>query len=62
MGDLGVITLFSRPGQGTLPLAMYELMGRYQMGAAYGAALLLVVVSLVVFWFFDRGGRINADV
>jgi len=62
MGDLGVITLFSRPGQGTLPLAMYELMGRYQMGAAYGAALLLVVVSLAVFWVFDRGGRIDADV
>ncbi|SLN34640.1 ABC transporter permease family protein [Pseudooctadecabacter jejudonensis] len=62
MGDLGVITLFSRPGQGTLPLAMYELMGRYQMGAAYAAALVLVAVSLALFWVFDRGGRVNADV
>ena len=60
MGDLGVITLFSRPGQGTLPLEMYNLMGRYQMDAAYGAALLLVAVSLALFWVFDKGGRVNA--
>lgn len=61
MGDLGVITLFSRPGEGTLPLAMYQLMGAYQMQAAYGAALLLVGVSLGLFWMFDKGGRVNAD-
>lgn len=61
MGDLGVITLFSRPGQGTLPLEMYNLMARYQMDAAYGAALLLVAVSLALFWVFDKGGRVNAD-
>jgi len=60
MGDLGVITLFSRPGQGTLPMEMYALMGRYQMDAAYGAALLLVGVSLLMFWVFDKGGRFNA--
>lgn len=60
MGDLGVITLFSRPAEGTLPLMMYDLMGRYQMEAAYGAALLLVVLSLGVFWAFDKGGRVNA--
>ncbi|AKS47617.1 thiamine transport system permease protein [Octadecabacter temperatus] len=62
MGDLGVITLFSRPGEGTLPLMMYDLMGRYQMDAAYGAALLLVVLSLGVFWVFDKGGRAHAVV
>ena len=61
MGDLGVITLFSRPAEGTLPLIMYDLMGRYQMDAAYGAALLLVVLSLGVFWVFDKGGRLNAS-
>ncbi|WP_281981298.1 thiamine/thiamine pyrophosphate ABC transporter permease ThiP [Thalassorhabdomicrobium marinisediminis] len=61
MGDLGVITLFSRPGEGTLPLAMYRLMGAYQMQAAYGAALLLVILSLAMFWVFDRGGRVDAD-
>lgn len=61
MGDLGVITLFSRPGDGTLPLAMYQLMGSYQMAAAYGAALLLVTLSLGLFWLFDRGGRVDVD-
>ena len=62
MGDLGVITLFSRPGEGTLPLMMYDLMGRYQMDAAYGAALVLVALSLGVFWVFDKGGRAHAVV
>lgn len=61
MGDLGVIALFSRPGQGTLPLEMYNLMARYQMDAAYGAALVLVAVSLLLFWAFERGGRAYAD-
>ncbi len=62
MGDLGVITLFSRPGEGTLPLAMYQLMGAYRMDAAYGAALLLVALSLGLFWVFDKGGRAHAVV
>jgi thiamine transport system permease protein len=62
MGDLGVITLFSRPGEGTLPMAMYQLMGAYQMEAAYGAALLLVMLSLGMFWAFDKGGRAHAVV
>ena len=62
MGDLGVITLFSRPGEGTLPLVMYQLMGTYQLEAAYGAALLLVTSSLGLFWIFDKGGRVHADV
>lgn len=61
MGDLGVITLFSRPGEGTLPLAMYQLMGAYRMQAAYGAALLLLATSLALFWVFDKGGRVDAD-
>jgi len=62
MGDLGVITLFSRPGDGTLPLLMYDLMGRYQMDAAFGAALVLVALSLGLFWVFDKGGRAHAVV
>lgn len=61
MGDLGVITLFSTPGEGTLPMAMFRLMASYQMDAAMGAALLLVTISLVLFWGFDKGGRGNAD-
>jgi thiamine transport system permease protein len=60
MGDLGVITLFAAPQQGTLPLEMYRLMGSYRTDDAAGAALLLLVLSLTVFWIFDRGGRVNA--
>jgi thiamine transport system permease protein len=60
MGDLGVITLFASGGQETLPLAMFRLMAAYQMEAAAGAAVLLVALSLGVFWLFDRGGRVGA--
>ncbi|QDL92095.1 thiamine/thiamine pyrophosphate ABC transporter permease ThiP [Paroceanicella profunda] len=57
MGDLGVITLFADPQTATLPLTMYRLMGAYRMEAAAGAALLLLALSLALFWIFDRGGR-----
>jgi thiamine transport system permease protein len=60
MGDLGVITLFASGGQETLPLAMFRLMAAYQVEAASGAAVLLVALSLGLFWLFDRGGRIGA--
>jgi len=61
VGDLGVILLFSGGDQETLPLMMYRLMGAYRMEAAAGVALVLVVVSLSLFWLFDRGGRADAD-
>lgn len=60
MGDLGVITLFSTPGQGTLPLEMYRLMGSYRTDDAQGAAVLLMGLTLALFWLFDRGGRMDA--
>ncbi|MGP6087672.1 thiamine/thiamine pyrophosphate ABC transporter permease ThiP [Antarctobacter jejuensis] len=60
MGDLGVIALFADPDRATLPLQVYRLMGSYQMEAAAGAALLLLGLSLALFWLFDRGGRVNA--
>ncbi|MBK1635317.1 thiamine/thiamine pyrophosphate ABC transporter permease ThiP [Rhodovulum adriaticum] len=60
MGDLGVIALFADPDQATLPLQLYALMGAYRMEQAAGAALLLLVLSLGLFWIFDRGGRVNA--
>ena len=60
MGDLGVIALFSMPGQGTLPLEMYRLMGAYRTDDAQGAALLLMALTLGLFWLFDRGGRLDA--
>ncbi|MCV2882005.1 thiamine/thiamine pyrophosphate ABC transporter permease ThiP [Actibacterium sp. XHP0104] len=61
MGDLGVIALFADPSQATLPLQLYRLMGSYRLDQAAGAALLLLGLSLALFWLFDRGGRVNAD-
>lgn len=57
MGDLGVIVLFADPERATLPLQIFRLMGSFQMQAAAGAALLLLVLSLTVFWLLDRGWR-----
>ncbi|SLN15608.1 Sulfate transport system permease protein CysW [Roseivivax jejudonensis] len=61
MGDLGVIALFADPERATLPLQVYRLMASYRMEAAQGAALVLLALSLGLFWVFDRGGRVNAD-
>ncbi len=61
MGDLGVIALFADPENQTLPLALYQLMNAYRLDEAFGAALLLLVLSLSLFWLFDRGGRANVD-
>lgn len=59
VGDLGVITLFAPPDVSTLPLLMYRLMGSYQMDAAAGVALVLLVTALVIFAVLDRGGRLD---
>ncbi|CTQ49157.1 thiamine/thiamine pyrophosphate ABC transporter permease ThiP [Jannaschia donghaensis] len=56
-GDLGVIALFGAPDRATLPLVLYQLMGSYRMEEAKAAALILVVLSLGLFWLFERGGR-----
>ncbi|MBD3676975.1 MAG: thiamine/thiamine pyrophosphate ABC transporter permease ThiP [Rhodobacteraceae bacterium] len=61
MGDLGVIALFAGPEQATLPLQLYRLMGAYRMEEAAAAALLLLALSVALFWIFDRGGRADAD-
>ncbi|WP_298259574.1 thiamine/thiamine pyrophosphate ABC transporter permease ThiP [uncultured Litoreibacter sp.] len=62
MGDLGVITLFADPTRATLPLALYNLMTAYRMDQAFAAALVLLALSLTLFWVLDRGGRVDADV
>jgi thiamine transport system permease protein len=60
MGNLGVIALFGGEGQETLPLLMARLMGAYQMDAAAGVGLLVLTLALLLFWVFDRGGRLRA--
>lgn len=60
MGDLGVVALFSAPDQATLPLQLYRLMGAYRMQDAAAAGLLLLGLSLILFWLFDRGGHDRA--
>lgn len=61
MGDLGVVAMFATPDGATLPLQLYRLMGAYRLDDAASAALLLLALSLLLFWLFDRGGRVDAD-
>lgn len=61
MGDLGVIALFAPPDFATLPLLMQRLMAAYRTDAAAGVALLLVALTYLLFYAFDRGGRLDAD-
>lgn len=59
MGDLGVITFFAPPDVETLPLVMYRLMGAYRIDDAASVGLILVSLTLAMFWLFDRGGRLG---
>ncbi len=58
-GDLGVIALFGTPDTQTLPLLLYHQMGSYRVGAAAVTALVLLVLTLVLFVVIERvgGGR-----
>ena len=60
MGDLGVIALFADGDNATLPLQIYRLMGSYLVEEARAAAMLLLALSLGLFWSFDRWGRRDA--
>ncbi|SUZ31342.1 Sulfate transport system permease protein CysW [Roseibaca ekhonensis] len=60
MGDLGVILLFAEADRATLPMQLYRLMQAYRQDEAAGAALLLLLSSLALFWAFDRWGRADA--
>lgn len=60
IGDLGVITLFSSPQSGTLPMTIYRLMGSYQMEAAKAASFLLLLSCFLIFFLSDKMARSNA--
>ena len=49
IGDLGVIALFAQPDFQTLPWLLYQLAGRYAAGEAAGLALILLVLTVVMF-------------
>ncbi len=61
VGDLGVIALFAGDHSLTLPLMVQQLMGAYRMQAAAATALLLVAISLTLFWVFDWFGERIAE-
>jgi thiamine transport system permease protein len=60
MGDLGVIALFSAPGAGDPADGDVPADGVLPHGRRGGAAVLLMLLALGLFWLFDRGGRVDA--
>ena len=57
MGDLGVIALFSFGEFQTLPMAIYRLMISYRLDQAFSSSVLLVILCLFLFQFFDLLGK-----
>ena len=53
-GEVGAVLLFLGQDNETLPLWIFRLMGRYQFGEAYGAALLLLLLMGALFWSIGR--------
>jgi len=61
VGDLGVIALFGTPGTQTLPLLLYHQMGSYRVGPAAVTALVLLAITLALFFVIERGVGGRAD-
>ncbi|MCK2148875.1 thiamine/thiamine pyrophosphate ABC transporter permease [Marinobacter alexandrii] len=57
LGDFGVIALFGSPSAPTLPVLLYQQLGSYQINAAAGTGLWLMVVLLALFGLFNLVGR-----
>ena len=60
-GDLGVIALFGTPETQTLPLLLYHQMGSYQTAAAAVTALVLLGLTLALFFAIEKGIGGRAD-
>lgn len=58
MGDLGVIALFSSSDFKTLPWLLFEQAGRYRTDEAAATAVLLMLITLMVFMIGHGIGRI----
>ncbi|MDP4548985.1 thiamine/thiamine pyrophosphate ABC transporter permease [Marinobacter sp. MDS2] len=57
MGDFGVIALFGSPGQPTLPVLLYQQLGSYQVVAAAGTGLWLLMLLVFIFGLLSAIGR-----
>lgn len=57
LGDFGVIALFGTPAQPTLPVLLYQQLGSYQVSAAAGTGLWLILLLLINFSVFNLIGR-----
>jgi len=62
-GDLTAVALFGSQRFQTLPLLLYQRIGSYRIAEASATALLLILLCLSLFWFFDRafGGAKRAE-
>lgn len=58
MGDLGVIALFSSSDFKTLPWQLYQQAGRYRTGEAAATAIILMILTIIVFMIGHAIGRI----
>lgn len=60
MGDLGVMSIFADPRTVTLPLELQRMMSAYRFEEAKGAALLLMVLCVGMFFSLSRPRLIDA--
>ncbi|EME3971351.1 thiamine/thiamine pyrophosphate ABC transporter permease ThiP [Vibrio fluvialis] len=61
MGDLSAIALFGSQDFRTLPLYLYQLLGSYQMQAAAVVSLVLLVLSVGLFYLIERLFRVRSS-
>lgn len=57
LGDFSVIALFGSPSAPTLPLLLYQQLSSYQLDAAAGTALIMLVLLFVIFYVLHRLGH-----
>lgn len=56
LGDFSVIALFGSPSSPTLPLLLYQQLSAYQLDAAAGTALMMLVLLFGIFFVLHRLG------